>query len=207
MSSPVSLPLSNPPVSAYGFCPTCFAPGESRERRPNGNDRCANGHTYSSVLASPIPYVDSAAFTMTLTPPLTGLEEALLGGIADRWWVGVQLNVDGYVFTGCRFDRCTLISRTGVFRIVNCALDAETRANSMPVFAQAVRPPFSRVPLDVEVSGLDKQARTVLGESRRLLRDGLVLTESHEGAENHASMSAWQDAVRTHLALLEAMGA
>lgn len=32
----------------YGFCPLCHAPGVSRERRPNGNDRCGKGHVYPS---------------------------------------------------------------------------------------------------------------------------------------------------------------
>jgi hypothetical protein len=32
----------------YGFCPHCGAPGSLRERRPNGNDHCENGHTYPS---------------------------------------------------------------------------------------------------------------------------------------------------------------
>lgn len=35
----------------YGYCPHCFAPGESRERRPGGNDRCHDGHTYPSSSA------------------------------------------------------------------------------------------------------------------------------------------------------------
>jgi ssDNA-binding Zn-finger/Zn-ribbon topoisomerase 1 len=34
--------------SPYGKCPECGAPGVSRERRPGGNDTCANGHTYPS---------------------------------------------------------------------------------------------------------------------------------------------------------------
>lgn len=33
---------------SYGICPTCGAPGTSRERRPNGNDRCEQGHIYPS---------------------------------------------------------------------------------------------------------------------------------------------------------------
>lgn len=33
---------------SYGTCPKCGAPGVSRERRPNGNDRCANNHSYPS---------------------------------------------------------------------------------------------------------------------------------------------------------------
>lgn len=32
--------------SPYGYCPECGMPGETRERRPNGNDRCGHGHTY-----------------------------------------------------------------------------------------------------------------------------------------------------------------
>lgn len=37
----------------YGFCPICGANGISRERRPNGNDRCSAGHEYPSSKASP----------------------------------------------------------------------------------------------------------------------------------------------------------
>lgn len=32
----------------YGFCPICGSKGVMRERRPNGNDKCANGHSYKS---------------------------------------------------------------------------------------------------------------------------------------------------------------
>lgn len=32
----------------YGLCPVCGQPGFARERRPNGNDTCPNGHTYPS---------------------------------------------------------------------------------------------------------------------------------------------------------------
>jgi hypothetical protein len=34
--------------ATYGYCSRCGASGVSRERRPNGNDKCANGHTYPS---------------------------------------------------------------------------------------------------------------------------------------------------------------
>ena len=37
-------------VAVYGYCPECGAKGVMRERRPNGNDKCANGHTYPSRL-------------------------------------------------------------------------------------------------------------------------------------------------------------
>lgn len=36
---------------SYGFCPTCGANGMLRERRIDGNDKCANGHTYPSKSA------------------------------------------------------------------------------------------------------------------------------------------------------------
>ena len=35
----------------YGFCPRCSAPTKTRERRPQGNDVCENGHTYPSATA------------------------------------------------------------------------------------------------------------------------------------------------------------
>ena len=39
------------PEAVYGYCPTCGAKGAMRERRPNGNDKCENGHTYPSRQA------------------------------------------------------------------------------------------------------------------------------------------------------------
>ena len=35
----------------YGTCPQCGSPGVSRERRPNGNDKCEKGHSYPSSTA------------------------------------------------------------------------------------------------------------------------------------------------------------
>ena len=35
----------------YGFCPICGSRGILRERRIDGNDTCANGHSYASNLA------------------------------------------------------------------------------------------------------------------------------------------------------------
>jgi hypothetical protein len=45
----------------YGYCPICHAKGLSRERRPNGNDKCINGHTYpsSSSMLEASPQVDA----------------------------------------------------------------------------------------------------------------------------------------------------
>lgn len=36
----------------YGTCPNCGSPGVSRERRPYGNYKCENGHTYLSGAAN-----------------------------------------------------------------------------------------------------------------------------------------------------------
>lgn len=38
---------------SLGYCPTCHAKGVKREKRPNGNDICANGHSYPSRNAIP----------------------------------------------------------------------------------------------------------------------------------------------------------
>jgi hypothetical protein len=43
------------PVAVYGYCPKCEAKGVMRERRPNGNDKCANGHIYPSSKATTPP--------------------------------------------------------------------------------------------------------------------------------------------------------
>ena len=43
------------PVAVYGYCPECGAEGVARERRPDGNDCCANGHTYPSRTANKTP--------------------------------------------------------------------------------------------------------------------------------------------------------
>ena len=37
----------------YGYCPNCGARGVSRERRPDGNDRCESGCEYPSRDAVP----------------------------------------------------------------------------------------------------------------------------------------------------------
>jgi hypothetical protein len=49
-----ALAQTQEPMAVYGYCPQCGAKGVMRERRPNGNDKCANGHTYpSSTSTSP----------------------------------------------------------------------------------------------------------------------------------------------------------
>lgn len=38
-------------ISQYGYCPHCGKAGIERERRPNGNDKCEDGHVYPSRAA------------------------------------------------------------------------------------------------------------------------------------------------------------
>ena len=45
--------IEQEPVAVYGYCPQCGAKGVMRERRSNGNDKCANGHTYPSSTSTP----------------------------------------------------------------------------------------------------------------------------------------------------------
>lgn len=37
--------------SSYGYCPECGHECKERERRPDGNDICINGHTYPTADA------------------------------------------------------------------------------------------------------------------------------------------------------------
>lgn len=54
-------------TAPYGYCPTCSYPGQLRERRPNGNDTCENGHNYPSRDSLPEPK------ELTLNETLTAL--------------------------------------------------------------------------------------------------------------------------------------
>ena len=60
---------TTPTPSPYGNCPVCGSPGISRERRPDGNDKCANGHLYKSsasiTSAEPAPLPDDVEATMS----------------------------------------------------------------------------------------------------------------------------------------------
>lgn len=43
---PARIELAN--HSTFGFCPHCSSRSVSREKRPDGNDRCEKGHVYPS---------------------------------------------------------------------------------------------------------------------------------------------------------------
>lgn len=59
---------------SYGTCPQCGAEGICRERRPNGNDKCANGHVYPSRDSLP-PTPEAFIFTEKLAESITQLAE------------------------------------------------------------------------------------------------------------------------------------
>jgi len=43
--------------------------------------------------------------------------------IEDRWFKDETINVDGYTFVRCRFDRCKLITVNATFAFRNCYID------------------------------------------------------------------------------------
>ena len=49
------------PEAPYGRCPICGAIGVAREKRINGNDRCANGCVYPSLEAVKVPVFSAAS--------------------------------------------------------------------------------------------------------------------------------------------------
>ncbi len=81
---------------SYGYCPRCGLEGITRERRPNGNDSCVNGHTYLSRDA--ITFKES-------TPPTSEWYE---GMIEDLCTAGA-----GLVTGDGSEDMCRLIEQLG----------------------------------------------------------------------------------------------
>ena len=86
--------------SSYGFCPECGAPGVTRERRPNGNDTCTNGHTYPSADATLLP--KPAVCPKPLLPE-PGTRFYAVGTVArsefGRPVLDIEGDVSGQVFT------------------------------------------------------------------------------------------------------------
>lgn len=67
--------------NVYGYCPRCGAAGVARERRPDGNDTCKNGHIYPSNTAVPLEKFDLPS---------------LPGRVSDR--MKVQINQDEVIW-------------------------------------------------------------------------------------------------------------
>lgn len=92
------------PATPYGRCPTCGAPGCNRERRPNGDDHCTNGHKYPSrdaVAAPATPAVGEDAGAdceCTCAAELAEKVRALLADVAR-----LQKELDGATFREERY--------------------------------------------------------------------------------------------------------
>jgi hypothetical protein len=72
-----ALSVIQPQLDAiYGYCPKCGAKGVTRERRPNGYDTCANGHTYPSASATQHVVTDNSKAAALLQVRVRELEEA-----------------------------------------------------------------------------------------------------------------------------------
>lgn len=67
----------------YGYCPVCGKPGVSRERRPNGDDRCEVGHTYPSRDALAAPVVGSKELHRDIEQDKT--TDPIQDGVSHLW--------------------------------------------------------------------------------------------------------------------------
>ncbi len=67
---------------------------------------------------------------------LTSLARALAGNapplvppppppVHGKWFKDQTLQIDGYVFEGCRFDRCKLITELAIFTFKNCYISPD----------------------------------------------------------------------------------
>lgn len=74
----------NDTPAPYGYCPVCGGLGRSRERRPNGDDRCENGHVYPSSQALTTTLKAVSTKHDRLQERLTMIERANV----DRWQDG-----------------------------------------------------------------------------------------------------------------------
>ena len=45
--------------------------------------------------------------------------------VIGQWFNGVEVDLEGKTFIKCRFDKCTLISKTDDYLMVNCLVDNE----------------------------------------------------------------------------------
>lgn len=65
----------------YGYCPHCHGVATKRERRPNGNDTCENGHVYPSRLTlEALPDAD----LRSLVRAYFEAEMGIAGGAPDK---------------------------------------------------------------------------------------------------------------------------
>ncbi len=88
------------PVAVYGYCPICGAEGVMRERRLNGYDKCAKGHTYPSSKATPpaqpAPVQEPVAWQVMVEDE--AMEEFSVKDAAHDWCVQQKLAGSPYSY-------------------------------------------------------------------------------------------------------------
>src|SRR5437762_376119 len=67
------------------------------------------------------PVVFDANTLMEISKNLAALRAAARN-IRDRYYKGKRVDLDGYTFTNCCFERCELYTQTGAFALTECRL-------------------------------------------------------------------------------------
>ena len=82
-----ALEAKDEPVANYGYCPVCGAKGTSRERHPDGNTTCVNGHKYKSrdTLSAP-PQQEAKDEPVAWVPYLSDRADGVQGHYAIARW-------------------------------------------------------------------------------------------------------------------------
>ena len=80
---------------SMGICPVCGANSIARERRLNGNDRCANGHIYSSAKAEKRLFEVERAGLVQRLVELSNERDVLTQRVSQleapkNWWEAAQ---------------------------------------------------------------------------------------------------------------------
>ena len=65
---------------------------------------------------------------LSLPDEFRGLEDGLLR-VQNIWYNEKTVHLDGYIFDGCRFDRCKLCFVSANFRLINCYIGEGTTIN------------------------------------------------------------------------------
>lgn len=78
------------------------------------------------------------------------------------WYNNKEVKLDGYKFSGCRFDNCTLILTSSNFELENCFIDESTRVqfggqivNAIKLFNSRSDWAYSNMPFFAPVKNVD----------------------------------------------------
>ena len=102
INTSTALEAKDEPVANYGYCPVCGAKGTSRERHPDGNTTCVNGHKYKSrdtLSAPPQQEAKDEPHKWKLVPieptneMLKAMDECSMEGYDERLYAGHAASV------------------------------------------------------------------------------------------------------------------